>query len=126
MTIRILGLALSLAAGLPAMATARQDPTPPPSGIVVHLFGQDSVMSNVLPTAPAGAQIAAPEGAQITAPAGAQGTTGQAGTASGGVAAEPAYVEPTTGEILHQMVVTGDPDDPTQPSTGRTKQRLSD
>jgi len=116
------------------MATARQDPTPPPSGIVVHLFGQDSVMSNVLPTAPAGAQIAAPagaqiaapEGAQITAPAGAQGTTGQAGTASGGVAAEPAYVEPTTGEILHQMFVTGDPDDPTQPSTGRTKQRLSD
>jgi len=117
-TIRILGLALSLAAGLPAMATARQDPTPPPSGIVVHLFGQDSVMSNVLPTAPAGAQIAAP--------AGAQGTTGQAGAASGGVAAEPAYVEPTTGEILHQMFVTGDPDDPTQPSTGRTKQRLSD
>jgi hypothetical protein len=90
---------------LPLAALARQNQSPPPSGIVVHLFGQDSVMSNVLPTAP----------------------TGGRPQAAGGVSApQPAYVEPTTGEVLHQMFVTGDPNDPPQPSTGRTKNRLSD
>jgi len=60
-----------------SVAQARQDPTPPPSGIVVHLFGPGSITSAVIPE-----------------------------TASPGVPA----AEPSTGDILHQMFVTGDPD----------------
>jgi hypothetical protein len=101
---KFLVLTVALTAWLPLAAMARPNPAPPPSGVVVHLFGQDSIMSNVLPTAPNGA--AAGGSSNSTPP--------------------PAYVEPTTGEILHQMFVTGDPNDPTQPSTGRTRNRLSD
>jgi len=66
-----------LAAGLTLLAApafARQDPTPPPSGIVVHLFGPSGVANKILP----------------------------AGTGTGAA--------PSTGAILHQMFVTGDPD----------------
>lgn len=107
MKINFLLLVVSFTAIMPALATARQEPSPPPSGVVIHLFGQDSVLSNVIPTAPAGGAKAA-------------------GAASGGVAAPPAYREPTTGQVLHEMFVTGDPNDPPRPSTGRTKQRLAD
>ncbi len=103
---KILVLATYLAAGLPFTALARPDPPPPPSGIVIHLFGQNSVMSNVLPTAP---------------DAGRSDTA----TVSEGGAPQPAYVEPSTGEILHEMFVTGDPNDPQQPSTGRSKNPLA-
>lgn len=93
-------------AGLPP-AQARVDPTPPPSGIVVHLFGPDSVMSNVMP---AGSAAPAPG----------------VGAASGGTAPAAAYPEPTLGGVLHQMFVTGDPNDPTRPSTGKTGHELAD
>ncbi len=51
-----------------------------------------------------------------------------AGAAPQGSAAPAAstYAEPSMGDVLHQMFVTGDPNSPPQPSTGRTKQRLSD
>ena len=62
-------------------AQARLNPTPPPSGIVVHLFGQNSVASHILPT---GGGKATPDG-------------GTANTA------------PSTQDILRQMFVTGDP-----------------
>ncbi len=62
-------------------AQARQNPTPPPSGIVVHLFGQNSVASHILPA-------------------------GETKTTQGGDAANTA---PSTQSILHQMFVTGDP-----------------
>jgi len=103
--IKFLGFAICLA-GLPMVAAARQQPAPAPSGIVVHLFGQDSVLSNVLPTAREGARGAA--------------------QAEPGAATPPPDVAPSTGDILHQMFVTGDPNDPTQPSQGRVKQRLAD
>jgi hypothetical protein len=86
---------ICLLAARPALA--RQDPTPPPSGIVIHLFGQGSVMSNVLP--------------DVSAP-GAPPRPATAPQSSG-------YVEPTMGDVLHQMFVTGDPNDPPKPSTGK-------
>jgi hypothetical protein len=70
-----------------APAIARQDPSPPPSGIVVHLFGPSGVTNKILP----------------------------AGTGSGTTAA------PSTGAILHQMFVTGDPD--ATPGQSRPKGR---
>jgi hypothetical protein len=74
-----------------SFAAARPQPAPPPSGIVVHLFGPDSVASNFLPADGSGntAQGSKAEGAQ--AGGGAQGTG------------------PTMHGILHEMFVTGDP-----------------
>jgi hypothetical protein len=80
-------------------AHARQPPNPPPSGIVIHLFGPNSITSNILPTAP----VARAAGAASTGPVNA--TSGGAAAP----AAAPAYVEPSTSDILHQMFVTGDP-----------------
>ncbi len=71
-------------------ALARQDPNPPPSGIVVHLFGPDSVTSHILP---AGSE---------------KPPAGQAAP-QGGDAPVQAAPEPTVDDILHQMFVTGDP-----------------
>jgi hypothetical protein len=78
-------------------ALARQSPPPPPSGIVVHLFGQNSVMSQIMPTPSA------------TAPG--KQTDNGTGQSKGGVTQNAA--EPTFGGILHQMFVTGDPADKT-------------
>jgi hypothetical protein len=77
-----------------SLAEARPQPTPPPSGIVVHLFGPDSVASNFLPTDGSGntAQGSRAEGAQAGAPAGGAQST-----------------DPTMHGILHEMFVTGDP-----------------
>jgi len=100
---------VSLAVASPAFA---RDPAPKPSGIVVHLFGQDSIMSNVLPTAPASAGN----------PASAN-TVGGASNMAASPQAASNYVEPTTGEILHQMFVTGDPNNPPKPAPGRVADR---
>jgi len=98
---------LATAAGV-AGAQARQTPTPPPSGIVVHLFGPESIMSNVLPTG-----------------VGSGGGTPASGAAGGGAASAGAgtlpYVEPSTHDILHEMFVTGDPD--LKPGTNFAKGR---
>jgi hypothetical protein len=77
-----------------SFAEARQQPAPPPSGIVVHLFGPDSVASNFLPTGGSGnaAQGNKAEGTQAGASAGGAQSTG-----------------PTMHGILHEMFVTGDP-----------------
>lgn len=77
-------------------AAARPLPEPPPSGIVVHLFGPGSITSNIVPqtATPSGARL---QGAAQTAPA------------------------PTTGAILHQMFVTGDPSLPPQAKRARGK-----
>jgi hypothetical protein len=62
-------------------AQARPDPAPKPSGVVVHLFGPDSVATHFLPTPPA-----------------------HAGHGTADTGPSPGY-----GAILHQMFVTGDP-----------------
>ncbi len=95
-------LAVILAAGLAVPALARQDPPPPPSGIVIHLFGPDSITSKMLPTAPVASAPAAPVASM------AGGTT-----MAPRPAAAPAYQEPSLHDILRQMFVTGDPDQKT-------------
>jgi hypothetical protein len=93
-------------------AQARLEPNPPPSGIVVHLFGPNSIMQSVAP-----ALASAPDGAQpAVAPSGGQSDIGPA--------AAPA--EPTWGNVLHQMFVTGDPDAPNQPARGKVGHQLED
>jgi hypothetical protein len=94
---------LGLFAATPALA---RDPAPPPSGVVIHLFGQNSIMSNVLPTEPATPDGAAP----ASAPARASSND----------------AEPSAGYILHQMFVTGDPNDPPKPAPGRAAEHPAD
>ncbi|MDE2318935.1 MAG: hypothetical protein KGK02_04465 [Rhodospirillales bacterium] len=77
-------------AGLAAFpALARQDPTPPPSGVVIHMFGPNSVTSQIM-------------SGTTSNPT---GNTTPSGTTTSGQAAP----EPTFGDIFHQMFVTGDP-----------------
>lgn len=97
-------LSLGLAFGLAAPAYARMTPNPPPSGIVIHVFGPDSITSHIMsigPTTPA------PAGTQ-PGTAQAAGGTAATGTAATGTAPAP-YPEPTMNDVLHQMFVTGDP-----------------
>lgn len=84
-------LALGLAA---APACARQLPNPPPSGIVIHLFGPNSVTSHIMPATPQ----AAPGTTRAATP-----------TSSEPTAATPAAPSPTFGDIAHQLFVTGNP-----------------
>ena len=107
MNLKHLLAGILFSAGLPLTAWAGPQPNPPPSGVVVHLFGQDSVMSNILPTSAATA-LGVPAGSTATA-------------TSGGAAA----AEPTLGDIAHQMFVVGDPENPTKPAPGKTAQRLA-
>ncbi|WP_298215477.1 hypothetical protein [Acidocella sp.] len=81
---------LASLAAFPALA--RPDPTPPPSGIVVHLFGPDAGVAKPSPSAPSAPNAAAPQGPAASAPQ-----------------ASPATPEPSIGDILHEMFVTGDP-----------------
>ena len=112
-TLNILPIALlaSLAA-FPALA--RQDPTPPPSGIVVHLFGSDT------PPAPNAANPQSAEknaGAQAMPPAGAALDKSSGNGSNNGSAdvSRDDRGEPSLGQVLHQMFVTGDPAQDSQP-----------
>ncbi|MDD2706017.1 MAG: hypothetical protein PHU07_11905 [Acidocella sp.] len=98
----------SLAAGA---AFARQYPSEPPSGTVIHLFGPNSLTSHILPTAPA-ASGTAPAGAAGTAhgtasPAAPAAAGGSPAAAGGGTSSDM-----STSDILHEMFVTGDPNQP--------------
>jgi hypothetical protein len=110
-------------------AQAARNPTPPPSGIVVHLFGPDSIMSHVAPGLPGETAPAAPApsgggSAAVQQPAG-QSAGGQMSAAAPGASQAANADEPTWGGVLHTMFVTGDPNDPNKPSTGRTAERPS-
>jgi hypothetical protein len=87
-----------------ALAAPRTAP-PPPSGVVVHLFGPQGVWADLAPVVggtPA-APMAAAQGAAVA-------STAASAPASPAPAAAPAsYPEPTLGAVLHQMFVTGDP-----------------
>ncbi len=89
--ILLAGLVVGYAAQAQAQVVGRNAP-PKPSGKVIHLFGPDSVMGNILPTGPGAAP--ASEGAS---------------TAGAPPAGAPSYPEPTMGDVLHQMFITGDP-----------------
>ncbi len=105
-------LVSALLCGISAGAHATRNPTPPPSGIVVHLFGPGSIMSNVVPDV----------GGEAAKPATVESGSVQPGGAPVTAAAPQAAGanEPTLGAVLHQMFVVGDPDHPNQPSMGRT------
>ncbi|WP_297492286.1 hypothetical protein [Acidocella sp.] len=68
-------------------AAARPQPTPPPSGIVVHLFGPQSLSSQILPGG------AAPDSSP-------EPSSGQSSSESSGE---------SWGAVAHQMFVVGDP-----------------
>ncbi len=89
---------LASLAAFPAMA--RQDPSPKPSGIVIHLFGSDSGSSSQpSPSTPSAAtNDKAPQGGEA-----------QSGEATQNTQA------PTIGQVLHQMFVTGDPAQDSKP-----------
>jgi hypothetical protein len=105
-------------------AQAARNPTPPPSGIVVHLFGPDSIMSHVAPGLPGETAPAQTGGgsAAVQQPAG-QSAGGQVSAGAPGASQAANGDEPTWGGVLHTMFVTGDPNDPNKPSTGRTAER---
>jgi hypothetical protein len=94
-----LGLATLGLAAAPAYASV--EPTPPPSGIVYHLFGPNSITSHILPSGPS---APAPPGGAAPAAAG----TASSGVQPAGTTA-PASPGPSWGDVAHQMFVTGDP-----------------
>ena len=95
---------LACLAACPALA--RPLPNPPPSGITVHLFGPDSIGSQILPDGASTTGGAKPSGGADVAPA------------------SQARPEPTWGQIAHEMFVTGDPAQEAEPrfATGRAGQ----
>lgn len=93
----MLGCALSLSLSAPAFA--RIEPTPPPSGIVVHLFGPDSVTSHIMPSTGGSSGGDTAKGA----------TTADGKTSTPGEPAAAQAPAPTVHDILHQMFVVGDP-----------------
>jgi hypothetical protein len=95
--------------GLAGPALARQNPTPPPSGIVVHLFGPNSIASNILPTMPMPGPAASPAPATMPSGPGAAANPAIAQSAAP-AAADAGYQAPSLHDVLHQMFVTGDPD----------------
>lgn len=124
-------LSAALLCGIAGGAEARQDPAPKPSGIVVHLFGPDSIMSKITPDLPG--ETPQPATAQTGT---AQPTAGQpgAGQLGGGEvttasvtaanASQPDESDsPSLGAVLHQMFVVGDPGHPNTPSVGRIADR---
>jgi hypothetical protein len=86
----------------------------------VHLFGPNSIMSNVAPDLPG----------ETAKPATAPSTGGQPQPAAQATAAASAGApqagdanDPTLGAVLHQMFVVGDPDHPNLPAPGRAAER---
>ncbi len=79
-------------------AEASRDPPKPDSGVVIHLFGPKSVLSNVMPSMP-----------------------GTAASSAG--QPDSGYQEPGVSDILHQMFVTGDPNAKFTPPAGRSADR---
>ncbi len=129
----VLAVVWSLAAGA---AAARNEPNPPPSGIVVHLFGPGSLTSGMMPGQPSGPVVThvpvppankplggaaneqpAPPSAGSIPPMTAASTATATGTAGGDAG-------PGLGPILHQMFVTGDPD--AKPGSGLATGRANE
>jgi hypothetical protein len=97
------------------IAQATRNPTPPPSGVVVHLFGPNSIMSDVAPVLPGESRAHA-----TVSGAPGQPATGQNALPANGVETSD---DPSWHDILHQMFIVGDPNDPNKPATGRPGER---
>ncbi len=91
------------------IAAAHVDPPGKDSGIVIHLFG-----------APAPDPAPVPPAAPAAGGSGTQATTAQA---SGPAQPRP-WINPTGGDILREMFITGDPNQ--KPGANLPKGRLSD
>lgn len=92
------------------IAQAARNPTPPPSGIVVHLFGPTGVLTPILPG----------DDSKQTGQGHAAGSTGGGSDATNSLRTSD---DPSMGDILHQMFVVGDPNDPNKPASGRPGER---
>lgn len=97
------------------IAEAERNPTPPPSGIVVHLFGPNSIMSDVVPDLPG-------ETPSHATPGQAAASGQNASSAASGDSVNTS-TDPSWGAIAHQMFVVGDPNDPNKPAPGRPGER---
>ncbi len=98
------------------IAHATRNPTPPPSGVVVHLFGPHGIMTPILPgddTKHSTQDQNGTQGATAGATAGTPDSANSLQTSD----------DPSLHDILHQMFVTGDPNDPNKPAGGRPGER---
>jgi hypothetical protein len=94
-------------------AHAYRNPEPPPSGVVVHLFGPNGIFSD-LPG----------ESAKPSTPGQSTDATtpGSAPAATTGVETSE---DPSWHAILDQLFIVGDPNDPPKPASGRPGERQS-
>ncbi len=113
----ILAVGWTLAGGA---AGARNEPNPPPSGIVIHLFGPGSLTSSMVPGQATGPLVTHVPVPLANKPLGGAANEQPAPPSAGSIppaAAVPSaatgdaagYSSPGFGPILHQMFVTGDP-----------------
>ena len=102
------------------IAHATRNPTPPPSGIVVHLFGPQGIMTPILPGDDTNHSTPGQSGAQAPAAGSAGGATASATASANSLQTSD---DPSLHDILHQMFVTGDPNDPNKPASGRPGER---
>jgi hypothetical protein len=98
------------------IAHATRNPTPPPSGIVVHLFGPHGIMTPILPGDDTSHSAQGQNGSQGA-------TAGSATSATDNANSLQTSDDPSLHDILHQMFVTGDPNDPNKPAAGRPSER---
>lgn len=110
-SIRFIAVAAMLLASA-GIANAERNPTPPPSGVVVHLFGPHGIMTPILP----GDDTKHPNEGQ-------SGGSAPGSSAAGSANALQSSDDPDIHAILHQMFVTGDPNDPNKPASGRPGER---
>ncbi len=102
------------------IASAERNPSPPPSGIVVHLFGPHGVMTPILPGDDSNHGTQGQAGGQTPATGAASGASA---SATGSASPLETSDDPNIHDILHQMFVTGDPNDPNKPASGRPGER---
>ncbi len=102
------------------IAHASRNPTPPPSGIVVHLFGPQGIMTPILPQDDTAHGTQGQTGGQAPSAGSAPGATAAATDSANSLQTSD---DPSIHDILHQMFVTGDPNDPNKPATGRPGER---
>jgi hypothetical protein len=101
-------------------AHATRNPTPPPSGIVVHLFGPQGIMTPILPGDDTPRSTPGQSGAPAPAAGAASGATASSADSASSLQTSD---DPSLHDILHQMFVTGDPNDPNKLATGRPGER---
>lgn len=104
---------------LPAMA--EKNPQPKPSGITIHLFGPELITtsnSSANPSSPAAPSL----------PNAVKNSGGFAQSPASPSQPQPAattYSEPSLGQVLHEMFVTGDPAQDGKPSFSKGRQASS-